>query len=76
MLRYSIYTFFCFIKIVKFKCVLIFGLLLRGKVLDIQKRCGLYMGATNTRVYMVINFYDEKEHCAMFQIIDVDQPLC
>ena len=33
---------------------LIFGLLLREEVLEIQKRCDLYTGAANTRVYTVI----------------------
>ena len=31
----------------------IFGLLLRGKVLDIQRKCGLYTRAANTRAYIV-----------------------
>ena len=32
---------------------LIYGSLLRGEILNIQKRCGLRTGAANTRVYTV-----------------------
>ena len=36
---------------------LIYGSLLRGEVLSIQRRCGLYTGAANTRVYTVYVLY-------------------
>ena len=37
---------------------LIYGSPMRGEVLNIQRRCGLYTGAANTRVYTVDIFND------------------
>ena len=34
----------------------IFGLLMRGEVLDIQRKWDLYSGAANTRVYVLLTY--------------------